>query len=67
MIRVYKKFTPSLIARHVRTLYRGRFSVEGFGTYEFDRGGVVLPRDADKRSLDLVTAVNREIKRSKVV
>ncbi len=65
MLRVFKKFTPVLIARRVRTLYRGRFSVQGIGTYEFDKGGVVPPRDADKRSLAVVSEINREIQRCK--
>ena len=65
MLRVFKKFTPVLIARHVRTFYRGQFSVQGVGTYEFDRGGVRPPRDADKRSLAIVSEINREIQRCK--
>ena len=46
-MRVFKKYAPVQIARHVVLFFKGRFSIQGMGEFVFDHGKVVVS-DSDK-------------------
>ena len=46
-MRIFKKYFPALIAKYVRTFFRGRLYIHGRGGYEFENGKVVMPVEAD--------------------
>lgn len=41
-MRVFKKYAPVMIARHVVLLFKGSFFIQGIGEFAFDCGKVVI-------------------------
>ncbi len=65
MLRIFKKYSPLLVAKHVRTMYKGRLYIAGLGAYEFDHGAMLKPKNSDERHLQTIVEINQEIKRNK--
>ncbi|KLV02465.1 hypothetical protein ABT56_21480 [Photobacterium aquae] len=61
MLRVFKKYRPNQVARYVKSYFRGRVFITGVGGFEFDCGRLLPPKRKDKRALNVLTEVNREI------
>ncbi len=64
-MRIFKKYSPALIARHVRTFFKGRLYIHGRGAYEFDRGALIMPLEADEKHRDTVRELNSYIEMSR--
>ena len=46
-MRLFKRYTPGMIAKHVRLLFKGSIYIFGVGKFEFDYGNLKLPEKAD--------------------
>ena len=62
-MRLFKRYTPGMIAKHVSRLFKGRIYIYGIGKFEFDNGKLVLPEKAERRHFQTVKEVNQEIMR----
>ncbi|ACQ93781.1 protein of unknown function DUF1107 [Tolumonas auensis DSM 9187] len=60
-MRIFKKYFPALIAKYVRTFFRGRLYIHGRGGYEFENGKVVMPPEADQVHRATVQELNHKI------
>lgn len=45
-MRLFKRYTPGMIAKHVSRLFKGRIYIYGVGKFEFDNGKLILPAKA---------------------
>lgn len=62
-MRLFKRYTPSMIAKHVSRLFKGRIYIYGVGKFEFDQGKLILPEKAQQKHFQTVKEVNQEIRR----
>jgi hypothetical protein len=60
-MRLFKRYIPGLIAKHVSRLFKGRIYIHGIGGFEFDQGKLILPTKAEQRHFKTVKEVNLEI------
>ncbi len=60
-MRIFKKYLPVMIAKYVKTFFKGRIYIQGRGGYEFDKGQLVMPITADRVHKNTVTEVNTTI------
>ncbi|MEH0665203.1 DUF1107 domain-containing protein [Vibrio scophthalmi] len=60
-MRLFKRYTPSMIAKHVSRLFKGRIYIYGVGGFEFDNGKLILPAKAESKHFKAVKEVNQEI------
>lgn len=62
-MRLFKRYAPSMIAKHISRLFKGRIYIYGVGKFEFDNGKLILPNQAEMRHFKTVKEVNVEVKR----
>ncbi|MGF1697740.1 DUF1107 domain-containing protein [Vibrio lamellibrachiae] len=62
-MRLFKRYTPSMIAKHISRLFKGKIYIYGVGKFEFDNGKLILPDRADNRHFQAVKEVNNEVKK----
>ncbi|MGB2079202.1 MAG: DUF1107 domain-containing protein [Vibrio sp.] len=62
-MRLFKRYMPSMIAKHVSRLFKGRIYIHGVGRFEFDQGKLIIPEKAEQRHFKTVNEVNQEISR----
>lgn len=62
-MRLFKNYMPSMIAKHVSRLFKGRIYIHGVGKFEFDNGKLLMPEQAEQRHFKTVKEVNQEISR----
>ncbi len=60
-MRIFKKYLPLMIAKYVKTFFKGRIYINGRGGYQFEQGQLVLPREADKMHRITVQEINSTI------
>ena len=60
-MRIFKKYSPRVIAKYVKFFFRGRLYINGRGGYTFEHGRMVMPPDADRVHSDTVIEINRLI------
>ncbi|MDR9825103.1 DUF1107 domain-containing protein [Vibrio sp. FNV 38] len=65
-MRLFKRYIPGLIAKHVTRLFKGRIYINGIGKFEFDNGKLVMPEQADQRHYQAVREINSEVTRLKL-
>lgn len=58
MLREFKSYRPLHIARFVKALFKGQFSIAGVGVFYFDEGKVLLPDLSNKAMLKIMDEVN---------
>ncbi|PMH42551.1 hypothetical protein BCU68_14020 [Vibrio sp. 10N.286.49.B3] len=61
MLRNFSTYRPHQVARFVKILFKGQFSIEGVGQFQFDQGKVLLPEISDKQKLIIYKEVNGQI------
>ncbi len=61
MLKIFKQYRPNQIARYVKNYFRGRLFIVGVGAFEFDCGRLLPPLNRDKKALNVLSEVNREI------
>ncbi|MDO2948477.1 DUF1107 domain-containing protein [Aeromonas simiae] len=62
-MRVFKKYLPLMIAKHVKTFFKGRIYVHGKGRFDFEGGHLIMPRQPDEPHRSTVQEVNELIDR----
>lgn len=60
-MKIFQRYNPFLVAKYVKTLFRGQIYIKGIGIFEFDKGRIVLPIIKDKQHLAVMSEVNRQI------
>ncbi|MGF1741310.1 DUF1107 domain-containing protein [Vibrio profundum] len=60
-MRLFKRYIPTMIAKHITRLFKGRLYIHGVGGFEFDNGKLILPAKAKDRHFQAVKEVNEEI------
>ena len=58
MFKEFTKYRPLQIAKFVKTLFKGQFTVAGVGEFYFDKGKVLLPDVTNKKMLSVMKEVN---------
>ncbi|MGR5134032.1 DUF1107 domain-containing protein [Vibrio alfacsensis] len=61
MLREFVVYRPRQVARFVKTLFKGQFSIAGVGQFHFDNGKVLLPDIKDPKQLSVFKEVNQAI------
>ena len=61
MLREFSTYRPRQVARFVKVLFKGQFSIEGIGVFRFDQGKVLLPEVTDQKKLNVFKEVNGTI------
>lgn len=41
-MKIFKKYSPTHIARHVKAFFKGWIYIQGRGAYAFDQGKVIM-------------------------
>ncbi|MGF1772062.1 DUF1107 domain-containing protein [Vibrio maritimus] len=62
-MRLFKRYTPSMIAKHISRLFKGKIYVYGLGGFEFDNGKLIIPERAEQRHFKAVKEINQEVMR----
>ncbi|MGL4714916.1 MAG: DUF1107 domain-containing protein [Aeromonas sp.] len=62
-MRVFKKYLPLMVAKHVKTFFKGRIYIHGRGRFDFQLGVLLMPSAADIPHRQTVTEVNQMISR----
>ncbi|MGR5236792.1 DUF1107 family protein [Vibrio alfacsensis] len=61
MLREFVVYRPRQVARFVKTLFKGQFSIAGVGQFSFDNGKVLLPDIKNPQQLSVFKEVNKAI------
>lgn len=59
-MRLFKRYTPSMIAKHISRLFKGRIYIYGVGRFEFDNGKLILPEKAEQRHFRAVKRLTKK-------
>ena len=59
-MRVFKNYAPKQIAKYVVAFFKGQFSIEGQGVFEFDAARVVVKVKMDDESKNICKEINEE-------
>lgn len=60
-MKIFRRYNPVLVAKYVKTLFRGRLYIKDVGAFEFDMGKILLPKIRDKRHLSAMSEINRQV------
>ena len=60
-MKIFQRYNPLQIAKYVKTLFKGRLYIRGVGTFDFDKGRVLLPHVKDKQQLNVMSEINRQV------
>ncbi|MFV5934844.1 DUF1107 domain-containing protein [Proteus mirabilis] len=60
-MKIFNRYNPEKIALYVKTLFRGRFYINGMGAFEFDYGKILLPKIKDKLHFNVMSEVNQQV------
>ncbi len=64
-MRMFNRYIPGLIAKHVYRLFNGRIHINGRGDFEFHQGTMQAQTNADIQHYRTVKEINAEIRRLK--
>lgn len=62
-MKIFQKYNPFLIAKYVRTLFKGQLYIKGIGMFEFDMGKILAPKVKDKQLFSVMSEINRQVLR----
>lgn len=60
-MRVFKKYAPRQIANYVVSFFKGQFTIEGKGVFEFDCGKVVITVQMDENTMKMCREINDHV------
>ncbi|MCW8333168.1 DUF1107 family protein [Vibrio sp. SCSIO 43135] len=58
MLREFTIYRPRQVARFVKTLFKGQFTIAGIGEFQFDNGKVLLPDTTDLQKMTVFKEIN---------
>lgn len=61
MLREFSIYRPRQVARFVKTLFKGKFTITGIGEFDFDNGKVLVPDIKNIKMLSAYKEINGEI------
>ncbi|OOF11490.1 hypothetical protein BZJ19_06520 [Salinivibrio proteolyticus] len=61
-MRVFNRYVPRLVAKHVARLFSGRLYIAGRGRFDFENGWLKAPQDATITHYQTVKEVNAVIR-----
>lgn len=61
MYQEFSVYRPQQVARYVKRLFKGTFSISGIGEFQFDNGKVLVPELANETKLIAFREINKEI------
>ncbi|AMG30158.1 DUF1107 domain-containing protein [Grimontia hollisae] len=64
-MRMFNRYVPSLIAKHVYRLFSGRIHIDGRGDFDFHQGMVQAQSDGNIEHYRTVKEINAEIRKLK--
>ena len=67
MFRNSKAYRPLQVARFVKTLFKGNLYIEGVGSFEFDGGKILMPKQENRRMLSVMSEVNQHIRQLSIM
>lgn len=67
VMRFFKHYAPSMIAKHISRLFNGQIYVHGLGEFRFEGGRLIAPTKAEHEHYKMVKEINSEIARLKTV
>lgn len=62
-MRLFKKYAPAQIAKHISRFFKGRIYIHGVGKFEFDNGKLLIPAEPETRHYRAVKEINQEVTR----
>lgn len=60
-MRVFKKYLPVMIAKYVKTFFKGRLYIQGRGGFEFENGHLIVSKSTDREHQGTVREINTTI------
>ncbi|MBD1572408.1 DUF1107 domain-containing protein [Vibrio sp. S17_S38] len=60
-MRLFKRYTPGQIAKHISRLFKGRIYIDGVGKFEFDNAKLIIPNHAETKHYQTVREINQEV------
>ena len=60
-MRIFQRYQPLLVAKHVKGFFSGRLFIHGRGGFSYAQGRLVLPEDAKPRHQETVQEINQLI------
>ncbi|MGX9418504.1 DUF1107 domain-containing protein [Vibrio sp. RC27] len=60
-MRQFKRYTPSMIAKHISRFFKGSIYIYGVGKFDFNYGKLLLPEEAQQLHYQTVKEINLEI------
>ncbi len=60
-MRIFKKYAPLQIAKHVSAFFKGYFYIQGKGAFRFDGGKVIIDASQDDATRQICREINRSI------
>ncbi|WP_086983038.1 DUF1107 domain-containing protein [Vibrio aphrogenes] len=66
-MRLFHKYVPKAVAKHVSRFFKGRIYINGVGKFEFDNGKVIIPSQPQAQHYRMVKEINQEINRIRCV
>lgn len=57
-MRIFQKYQPLLVAKHVKGFFSGRLYIHGRGAFNYAQGLLVPPSDAKPRHQETVQEIN---------
>ena len=60
-MRIFKKYLPLMVAKYVKTFFKGCLYIHGRGGFEFEQGQLKLPEKHNRLHQTTVSEVNSTI------
>lgn len=60
-MRIFHKYQPVLIAKHVKAFFSGRLFIHGRGAFHYAQGLLVMPDNPQPRHKETVYEINQLI------
>ena len=60
-MRIFKKYAPVQIAKHVSAFFKGYFYIQGKGAFRFDGGKVIIEPNQDAEIKRIGKEINMSI------
>jgi cbb3-type cytochrome oxidase subunit 1 len=67
VMRQFKRYVPSMIAKHVTRFFKGSIYIYGIGQFDFNYGKLLLPDQAQPHHYQTVREINKEISKLRCV